>query len=104
MARGESLERFHDPFVTAAILTRCPAIAGYLPVDTRTLFDRYVPTIDIETTLELTKMFSLLPGMLGVAFDGVTVNNTTVKNYGFSWVIKNVNLAVTGVHPTSFIL
>ena len=84
VARGESLERFHDPFVTAAILTRCPAIAGYLPVDARTLFDRYVPTIDIETTLELTKMFSLLPGMLGVAFDGVTVNKKCKTLYTVS--------------------
>ena len=68
MARGGFLERSHNPFVRAALLQRCPAISEYLPADTATLFDKYVPLIDIETTLELTKLFNLLPGILGVAF------------------------------------
>ena len=50
VARGESPERFHNPFVRASLLVLCPAIAGLLPVDTATLFDKYVPFIDIETT------------------------------------------------------
>ena len=74
MARGVFLERYHNPFVTAALLQRCPALTGYLLVDTATLFDKYVPFIDMEITLELTKILNLLIGMLGVAFDDVTVN------------------------------
>ena len=75
VAHGESLERVYDPFVGASLLICCPAIAGLLPADIATLFGRYVPLIDIETTLELTKLFNLLPGMLCVAFYDVTVIN-----------------------------
>ena len=84
MACGESLERFHYPFVRAALLQCCPAIVWYLTVDTDIIFDKYVPLISTETTLELTKLFNLLPGILGLAFDGVTVNKQCKTLYTMS--------------------
>ena len=84
VACGESLERFHDLFVRAPVLQRCPAIAGYLPVDTVTLFGKYVPLNVMETSLHLnlnsvlsfmmSKFSNLLTVMLVVAFDDMTVN------------------------------
>ena len=58
----------------AALLQRCHTIVEYLSVDTATIFDRYVPLINTNTTLELTKLFNLLSGMIGVEFDGAAVN------------------------------
>ena len=84
MARGESPERFHDSFVRASLPVRCPAVAGLLSIDTATFFDKCVPLVDIETTLELTKLFNLLPGMLGVVFDGVTVSKKCKTLYTVS--------------------
>ena len=74
VACGESRERFHNIFVRTALFQRCPVTAGYLPVDTATLFDKYVPLIEMETSLDLTNLFNLLPGILDVVFDGVVVN------------------------------
>ena len=84
VACGESLERFHDPFVRASLLVCCPVIAGLLPADTATLFDKYVPLIDIETTLELTKLFNLFHVMLGLAFNGVMANKKCKTLYTIS--------------------
>ena len=74
LARGESLKRFMCPWVQAALVVCCPAIATFLPKKAETLFDKFVPIIDMETTLELTKIFELLPGELVISSDGITVN------------------------------
>ena len=48
------------------------------------LFNKYFPLINIEATLKLAKLFNLIPGMLGVAFDGVTVNKKCKTLYTIS--------------------
>ena len=84
LARGEPLDRMMDPWVTAAFLQCAPAIATHLPTSEDSLFQRYGPLIDMETTLELTKMFNLIPGMLGVASGTVTVSHKRQTLYTVS--------------------
>ena len=62
-------------WVRAALLQRCQAITIYLASSEDSLFQRYVPLIGMETTLELTNMFTLIPGMLGIASDAVAVSH-----------------------------
>ena len=71
LARGEYLDRMMDLWVRAAVLQHAPVIASYLPNYEDSLSQRYVPLVNMETTLELTKMFNLIPGMLGIASDAV---------------------------------
>ena len=75
LARGESPDRMMDPWVRAALLQRCPSTVTYLSDSEDSLFQRYVPLIGMETTLELTNMFTLIPGMLGIASDAVAVSH-----------------------------
>ena len=84
LSRGEPMERMLDPFVRAAFIVRAPAIGAFLPNNADTLYNKFVTIIDMETTLELTKMFNLIPGMLGVAFDGVTANKQCKTLYTVS--------------------
>ena len=67
----------------ASLILRCPAIGSCLPMRARTL-DKFVDIVDMETTLELTKMFNLIPGMLCVALDGVTMNKQCKTLYTVS--------------------
>ncbi len=47
---------------------------SFLPQNDDTIYTSYVLPIDIATTSELVKYVGLLPGMVTVSFDGVTVN------------------------------
>ena len=63
-----------NPFVRAAFIIHAPAIGVFLPNNADTLYNKFVTIVDMKITLELTKIFHLILGMLGVAFDGVTAN------------------------------
>ena len=73
-----------DPWVRAALLQCAPAMVNYLLMPEDALYQKYVPLVDIETTLELTKMFTLIPGMLGIASDAVTVSGKCKTLYTVS--------------------
>ena len=68
------LERLLDPMVIAALTLRDTPMKAFIPQHRITIYNKYVVPIDIATTSELVKYFSLLPGMVTVSFDGVTVN------------------------------
>ena len=73
-----------DPCVRAALLQRCSKIVTYVPNSDNSLFRKYVPLIDTETTLELTKIITVTPGLLGVASDAVKVNHKRKTLYTMS--------------------
>jgi hypothetical protein len=72
--RHESLMRLLCPIVIATLTLWHPPMKSFIPQDTATIYSNYVVPIDIATTSELIKYFSLLPGMVTVSFDGVTAN------------------------------
>ena len=78
------MERMLDPFVRAAFIVHAPAIGAFLQNNTDTLHNKFVTIVDMETTLELTKMFNLTPGMLCVAFAEVTANTQCKRLYTIS--------------------
>jgi hypothetical protein len=72
--RHEPLKPLLDPMVIAALILRHPPMKSFLPQNDDTIYTSYVLPIDIATTSELVKYVGLLPGMVTVLFDGVTVN------------------------------
>jgi hypothetical protein len=70
----EPITRLLCPMVIAAITLRHPPMKSFIPQNTATIYSNYVVPINIATTSELVKYFGLLPGMVTVSFDGVTVN------------------------------
>ena len=47
---------------------------SFMPQSRHTIYNKYVVPIDMATTTELVRYFGILPGMVTVSFDGVTVN------------------------------
>ena len=72
--RHEPLERLLDPMVIAALTIRHPPMKSFMPQHRNTIYNKYVVPIDMATTNELVRYFGILPGMVTVSFDGVTVN------------------------------
>ena len=72
--RHEPLERLLDPMVIAALTIRHPPMKSFMPQNRHTIYNKYVVPIDMATTTELVRYFGILPGMVTVSFDGVTVN------------------------------
>jgi hypothetical protein len=70
----EPLTHLICPMVIAALTLRHPSMKSFIPQCTKTIYSKYVVPIDIATTSELVKYFGLLPGMVTLSFDGVTVN------------------------------
>ncbi len=73
----EPLKHLLDPMVIAALTLQHPTMKSFLPQNDDTIYTSYVLPIDIATTSELIKYVGLLPGMVTVLFDGVTVNRTS---------------------------
>ena len=71
VARGEPPERFMDPHVKAAFFAHTPA-SKYYPNTAKTIYQKYVPRVDVESTIELIKCLQLMPGHSSVALDGVS--------------------------------
>ena len=74
VARGDTLDRFEDPYVKASLLMRHPALAKFIPGDRKTVFTKYVVETDTYSLLEIVSLFGFVPGLLSVALDSVTVN------------------------------
>ena len=74
LSRRESLVRFKDPYVRAALSERCPGIEKFLPTDENTLYDNYALDIDRECLDELMGYIKKLPGLINVGMDGATFN------------------------------
>ena len=72
--RHEPLKGLLDPMVIAALTLWHPPMKSFLPQNDDTIYTSYVLPIDIATTSELVNYVGLLPGMVTVSFDGVTVN------------------------------
>ena len=70
----EPLIRLLDPMVIAALTLRHPPTKLFIPQNYDTIYTSYILLINIATTSELVKYVGLLPGMVTVSFDGVTVN------------------------------
>jgi hypothetical protein len=72
--RYKPLDCLIDQMVIAALTLRHPPMKSFVPQNTATIYSKYVIPIEIPTTSELVKYFSLLPGMATMSFDGVMVN------------------------------
>jgi hypothetical protein len=73
--RYKPLEHLLDPLVIAALtFWYPPCLRSFILQNTATIYLKYVVPIDIATTSELIKYFVVLPGMVTVLFDIVTVN------------------------------
>ena len=74
LARGEPHTRLLDDYVKASLLQRHPAIWNFLPRNSETIYNRYIISVDHNTTDELKRYIKKIPGRVNVAMDGATVN------------------------------
>jgi hypothetical protein len=65
--------RLLDPMVIAGLTLWHPSMKSFLSTNAATIYSKYVVPIDIATTSELVKYFGILPGIVTVSFNGVTV-------------------------------
>ena len=86
----EPLERLLDPMVIAALTIWHPPMNSFMSQSQHTIYSKYVAPIDVATTNELVRYFGILPGMVTMSFDGVTVNrqskvrqSSTPKSHDF---------------------
>lgn len=74
LARGEPPTRIIDDYVRAGLMVRYPAIWHFLPRCMNTVFDKFIMTIDNDSSSELKTFIEKLPGRINISMDGATVN------------------------------
>jgi len=97
LQRKEPLSRLLDPAFQANLINRYPNIGKYLPSSVHTIYANYVEEIDRETLNEIVQLMLREPGLINVAFDGVTVNGKHKTIYcasigGFTMFFKWTDL------------
>jgi hypothetical protein len=70
----EPLMRLLDPMVIATLALWHPPMKSFLPQNADTIYSNYVVPINIATASKLIKYFGILPGMVTMSFDEVTMN------------------------------
>ena len=83
VVRKESLERMTDPFVQSAMMSNNPGLRHHLPTNVRSIYNKYVVSLDFKTTAEVIDVFKAVPGLVTVAFDGATFHGKSKASVSF---------------------
>ena len=104
IARYEPLDAMTCPFNSAALIAATPLIGRYIPNNVTTAYKQYCKPIDKESLDQLVHLMKSQPGLLSIAFDGVTVNRRSkvlftvcrgVVSMFFTWIDLGSEVHVT---------